>query len=71
MKQPLKSPIEKKLKEKIEKFIARTGMKPTAFGRGAVNDPNLLKRLAEDRFPTLRNVDRIEQFMRDWKCPPR
>jgi hypothetical protein len=49
----------------IEKFLARSGMSATAFGREAVKDPNLVGDLRnKDRMPGLRLIGRVDQFIK-------
>jgi 2,4-dienoyl-CoA reductase-like NADH-dependent reductase (Old Yellow Enzyme family) len=47
----------------IERFLRRTGMAPTAFGRAAARDPRLVFDLRKGREPTERTVRRLEHFM--------
>jgi hypothetical protein len=48
---------------KIQKFLRRTGMPATKFGRLAVNDPRLVRDLRNGREPRARTVARIEAFL--------
>jgi hypothetical protein len=48
---------------KITKFLRRTGMPATKFGRLAVNDPRLVRDLRNGREPGARIVARIEAFL--------
>lgn len=48
---------------KIQKFLRRTGMPATKFGRLAVNDPRLVGDLRNGREPRARTVARIEAFL--------
>jgi hypothetical protein len=48
---------------KIQKFLRRTGMPATRFGRLAVNDPRLVRDLRNGREPGARMVARIEAFL--------
>lgn len=48
---------------RIDKFLTVSGMTPTAFGRSAVNDPNLVGDLRAGRMPNLRTLQRITEFM--------
>ena len=48
---------------KIQKFLRRTGMPATKFGRLAVNDPRLVLDLRNGREPRARTVARIEAFL--------
>jgi hypothetical protein len=47
----------------IEGYLGRTGMGPRAFGRRAVNDGNLLRRLRTGRI-TVDTYDALWAFMR-------
>ncbi|MBO9711404.1 hypothetical protein [Sphingomonas sp.] len=48
---------------KVEKFLRKTDMPPTKFGRLAVNDPRLVGDLRNGREPRARTVQRIEAFL--------
>lgn len=48
----------------VEAFLARTKMSASAFGHGAVNDPNFVGDLRKGRMPSLRLADEVHQFMR-------
>lgn len=48
----------------IDAFLERTGTSATAFGKGAVNDPNLVGDLRAGRMPNLGLVERVHAFMR-------
>ena len=49
----------------VEKFLKRTGMPPTKFGRLAVNDPRLVGDLRNGREPGSRVSGRILSFIAD------
>ncbi|MBX9796911.1 hypothetical protein [Sphingomonas sp.] len=51
------------LLRKVEKFLRRTGMPPTSFGRAVVNDPRLVRDLRLGREPRAATVARIEAFI--------
>ena len=51
---------------KIEKFLRRTGMPVTKFGRLAVQDPRFVIDLRNGRIPRSRTESRIEHFMNDF-----
>lgn len=51
------------LLREIEKFLHRTGMPATKFGRLAVSDPRLVLDLRMGREPRRRMVLRVEHFM--------
>lgn len=48
---------------KVEKFLRRSDMPPTKFGRLAVGDPRLVRDLRNGREPRARTVARIEAFL--------
>ncbi|MDR7104060.1 hypothetical protein [Croceicoccus sp. BE223] len=50
----------------IEKFLRRTGMPATKFGRLAVRDPRLVLDLRNGREPRRRTVIRVEHFMNNY-----
>ncbi|MES2445001.1 MAG: hypothetical protein V4574_19420 [Pseudomonadota bacterium] len=50
---------------KIQKFLRRTGMPATRFGRLAVNDPRLVGDLRNGRELRAGTVARIEAFLAD------
>lgn len=54
-------------KSEVEGFLARTEMSPTAFGRLSVGDPNFIRNIRDGRMPSLRLVERVDDFMRSWK----
>jgi len=47
----------------VEKFLKRSGMPPTRFGRLAVNDPRLVGDLRNGREPGSRVAGRIRAFI--------
>jgi hypothetical protein len=53
----------------IERFLKRTGMKPTAFGKEAVGDGNFVTDLREGRAPSLRLVERVNSYIRSHQEP--
>jgi hypothetical protein len=48
---------------RIERFLHRTAMSPTMFGRRAVNDPRLVFDMRNGRQPRDRMIARIEAFL--------
>lgn len=48
---------------KIEKFLRRTDMRATTFGRLAARDPRFVFDLRNGRMPRARTERRIEHFM--------
>lgn len=55
--------------ESVEKFLARSGMAPTAFGREAIGDPNLVQDLREGRSVGLKTAERITAFISQKASP--
>jgi hypothetical protein len=55
---------------KVEKFLRRTDMPPTKFGRLAVGDPRLVMDLRNGREPRARTVRRIEAFLAAQEARP-
>ena len=51
----------------IEKFLKRTGMPPTKFGRLAAHDPRLVGDLRNGREPRPAMTLRVEQFMNSYR----
>ncbi len=54
------------LLREIEKFLRRTGMPATKFGRLAVRDPRLVLDMRNGREPRRRMVIRVEHFMNNY-----
>lgn len=52
---------------KIERFLARTGMPVTKFGRLAASDPRLVGDLRNGREPRTALVSRVEHFMNNYR----
>jgi len=48
----------------VESYLARTGTKPTEFGRLAAGDPSFVLSLRRGRSPTLATVDKVIAFTR-------
>lgn len=57
---------EPMLIRKIEKFLNRTGMPATKFGRLAAHDPRLVLDLRNGRTPRARMEHRVEHFMNNF-----
>ncbi len=49
---------------RIERHLVKHRMTPSAFGRAAVNDPNLVGDLRAGRMPNLRTLARISEYMK-------
>jgi hypothetical protein len=54
-------------RQKIETFLSRTEMPPTSFGREAVGDGNFVSDLRDGRMPSLRLVERVENYIKSYK----
>ena len=52
---------------KIEKFLRRTGMAATTFGRKAAQDPRFVFDLRNGREPRFYTEERVEHFMNTYK----
>jgi hypothetical protein len=50
---------------RIEKYLIASGMGSQRFGRIAVGDEKLVRRLRSGKGVTLTTVERLEAFMRD------
>ena len=48
---------------RVERHLAKTGLKPAVFGRQAVHDPNFVYDLRAGREPRSRVVQRVLAFM--------
>lgn len=53
----------------VEKFLKRTGVEPTIFGREALGDPSFVFDLRKGRSPSARTMDKVRDWIRDWKAP--
>jgi hypothetical protein len=49
--------------EKINRYLRRSGMSPTAFGQRVANDPRLVHDLRRGREIGLKLVRRIDSFI--------
>jgi hypothetical protein len=56
---------------KINRFLEKSDMSLSGFGRKALRDPKFLSRLEEGRKPTAKTIERVEAFMAAWQPPPR
>jgi hypothetical protein len=59
--------ITKRFRRRVEKFLLRTGMTPSAFGSEALNDSNFVFNLREGRGPGLRTVQKVYDYMAERK----
>ncbi len=52
----------------VEAFLVEADMEPSAFGRDALKDPNFVFDLRDDRSPNLRTIERVRDFMAQWRA---
>lgn len=50
-------------RNRVEAFLARTGMAPSRLGDAACNDPNFVFDLRAGRSPHLRTIEKVEAYM--------
>lgn len=50
---------------KIDRYLRRTGVPPSTFGRRAVNDPRLVRDLRAGRMPGARICARVEAILQE------
>lgn len=55
--------IRDQLLADIERFLARTGMDHTRFGKEALNDPAFVSRLRAGKDVRTKTIERIRTFM--------
>ncbi|MDE0359422.1 MAG: hypothetical protein OXN92_17005 [Gammaproteobacteria bacterium] len=55
--------LEGRFISRVGAFLGRSGLSPTAFGKKAVGDPNLMRQIGRGRSPSLRTADRILAFI--------
>ncbi|MDB5550056.1 MAG: hypothetical protein JWL86_40 [Rhizobium sp.] len=55
------------LLEQIEAFLKRTDMAPTRFGLETLADGGLIKGLKAGRSLSLKNAQKVVQFMEDYR----
>ena len=62
--------LEGQFVSRVSAFLGRSGLSPTAFGKKALGDPNLMRQIARGRSPSLRTADRILAFIseQDGEC---
>ena len=51
----------------IERFLKRSKMTPTVFGRLALDDPNFVFELRAGRDPKAATIDKVRDFIRSAK----
>lgn len=67
MTDPLPLISDAEVLAKIETFLDRHKMKPTAFGRSAVGDGNLIANLKAGRSLTLKTAQRVLGYMATYR----
>jgi hypothetical protein len=60
--------IEKQFQAAVEDYLAASGMRDTALGMQALNDPSFVARVRSGRNFKVRTVDRVIEWMN--KNPP-
>lgn len=55
--------LEGQFISRVSAFLGRSDLSPTAFGKKAVGDPNLIRQIVRGRSPSLRTADRILAFI--------
>ena len=55
--------LEGQFISRVSAFLGRSGLSPTALGKKAVGDPDLMRQIGRDRSPSLRTADRILAFI--------
>lgn len=55
--------LEQEFNTRMNDFLGRTGLSPTAFGLKALGDPNLMRQIRLGRSPTLRTADRVLAYI--------
>jgi len=55
-------------KANIDAFLKRSGLKPSTFGRLALNDSKFVYSLLnKKRSPHIRTIEKAEAWMKSWK----
>ena len=55
--------LEEYFSTRVSAFLDDTGLSPTRFGRMALGDPNLMRRIEGGRSPRLRTADHVLAFI--------
>ena len=55
--------LEGQFISRVSAFLGRSGLSPTAFGKKAVGDPNLMRQIDRGRSPSLGTANRILAFI--------
>ena len=57
------------LLERIDRFCTQHSIAPTAFGRAAIGDGNLIANLRNGRSVTLKSAQRVLGYMAEYQPP--
>lgn len=60
--------MQPSLLQKIDRFLAESGLPPTLFGRRAVRDPRLVSDLRNGREAGTKLIARVEYFINNWRA---
>ena len=55
--------LEQEFNSRVNGFLRRTGLSPTALGLKALGDPNLMRQVHGGRSPSLRTADRLLAYI--------
>ena len=58
--------LEQQFRSRVRAFLGRSSLSPTRFGRMALGDPSLVRRIERGRSLTLRTADRILAFVSEY-----
>lgn len=64
-------PTDAELLSTIERFCSQHEIAPTAFGRAAIGDGNLISNLKANRSVTLKTAHRVLAYMSDYRPAPK
>ena len=65
------STVLQDFRDRVEAFIARTGMTPSGFGKLACNDGSFVEDLRQgSREVRLSTIDKVDKFMREHSAEP-
>ncbi len=56
--------LQKQFSDEIAAFLVANDLKPAAFGRAALGDPNFVLELEHGRAPNLRTIERVRDYMK-------
>lgn len=59
-----------RFKREIERFLERSRMTPTTFGKVCLNDGSFIADLRKgERLPTVRTLNKVRTFIKEWRPP--